>query len=258
MTIALGVIIPFLGTSLGAFLVFFMKGKLNETLEKILLGFAGGVMVAAAIWSLIDPALELSSTMGKWAFLPAAIGFMLGIGFLLLLDTLVPHIHKGTEESEGLKSNFHKTTKMMLAVTMHNIPEGMAVGVVLAGALYGNATISLSAALVLSIGIAVQNFPEGAIISMPLYAEGMSKPKSFLLGVLSGIVEPIAALLTLLCVQFVSSILPYILSFAAGAMIYVVVEELIPESQMHVHTNFPTIAFGIGFVLMMILDVALG
>ena len=257
MTMAIGVLIPFLGTTLGAFLVFFLRGKLNEKIEKILLGFAAGVMVAASIWSLINPALELSSEMGKLSFVPSAVGLLLGVLFLLLLDTIIPHIHKDSEE-EGLKSNFRKTTKMMLAVTMHNIPEGMAVGVVLAGALYGNQVVSVSGALVLAIGIAIQNFPEGAIISMPLYAEGMSKPKSFLLGMLSGIVEPIAALLTLFAVSFVTSILPYILTFAAGAMLYVVVEELIPESQMHSHTNFSTIAFMIGFILMMVLDVALG
>lgn len=257
MIVALGVIIPFVGTSLGALLVFFIRGKMNEKIEKILLGFAGGVMVAASIWSLIDPALELSSEMGKWAFVPSAVGFLIGVGFILLLDSMIPHIHQGREDSEGVKSNFRKTTKMMLAVTIHNIPEGMSVGVVLAGAVYGNSLISLSSALVLAIGIAVQNFLEGSVISIPLYAEGMSKPKAFLLGVLSGVVEPIAALLTIVCVQFITPILPYILAFAAGAMVYVVVEELIPESQMHSHTNLPTIAFSIGFVLMMILDVAL-
>lgn len=257
MEIAIGIVIPFLGTSLGAFLVFFMRGKMNEKVEKVLLGFAGGVMVAASIFSLINPALELSSDMGKFAFVPATVGFIIGIIFILLLDTFVPHIHEGSEESEGLKSNFRKTTKMMLAVTIHNIPEGMAVGVVLAGAVYGNSVVSISGALVLAIGIAIQNFPEGAIISMPLYAEGMSKKKSFLLGVLSGAVEPIVAALTILCVQFITPILPYILAFAAGAMIYVVVEELIPESQMHSHTNLSTIAFALGFVIMMVLDVAL-
>lgn len=258
MEVFMGVMIPFLGTSLGALLVFFMRGKMNEKIEKVLLGFAGGVMIAASIWSLLNPAIELSNDMGKWSFVPAMVGFILGIGFILLLDSVVPHIHAGSDEAEGVKSNFRKTTKMMLAVTIHNIPEGMAVGVVLAGAVYGNATISLSAALILAIGIAIQNFPEGAIISMPLYAEGMSKKKSFLLGVLSGVVEPIAALLTILFVQFVTPILPYILAFAAGAMVYVVVEEIIPESQMHSHTNLSTIAFAVGFLLMMVLDVALG
>ena len=257
MEVFLGIVIPFLGTSLGAFLVFFLKGKLNEKIEKVLLGFAGGVMVAASIFSLINPAIELSTDMGKLSFLPAAIGFIVGILFILLLDTFIPHVHEGSVESEGVQSNFRKTTKMMLAVTIHNIPEGMAVGVVLAGAVYGNSVVSISAALVLAIGIAIQNFPEGAIISMPLYAEGMSKRKAFLFGVLSGVVEPIAAGLTILSVGFVTPILPYILAFAAGAMVYVVVEELIPESQMHSHTNLPTLAFAFGFVLMMVLDVAL-
>lgn len=257
MEVFLGIVIPFLGTSLGAFLVFFLKGKLNEKIEKVLLGFAGGVMVAASIFSLINPAIELASDMGKLSFLPTAIGFIVGILFILLLDTFIPHVHEGSIESEGVQSNFRKTTKMMLAVTIHNIPEGMAVGVVLAGAVYGNSVVSISAALVLAIGIAIQNFPEGAIISMPLYAEGMSKRKAFIFGVLSGVVEPIAAGLTILSVGFVTPILPYILAFAAGAMVYVVVEELIPESQMHSHTNLPTLAFAFGFVLMMVLDVAL-
>lgn len=257
MQIFIGLTIPFLGTSLGALLVFLLKDKLNEKIEKLLLGFAAGVMIAASIWSLIDPAISMSSSMGKFAFFPAAMGFMIGILFLFLLDILVPHTHVKTNEEEGLKNGFKKTTKMMFAVTLHNIPEGMAVGVVLAGALYGNSAISISAALSLSIGIAIQNFPEGAIISLPLYQEGMSKPKSFLMGVLSGIVEPIAGIITIFLVRFITPALPYILSFAAGAMIYVVVEELIPEFQANGHSNLATIALAIGFVLMMILDVAL-
>ena len=256
--IILCLIIPFIGTTLGAACVFFLKDKINPKLEKTLLGFAGGVMIAASIWSLIIPSIESSKDQyGKFSWFPALIGFAIGIIFLLIIDSIVPHLHAGAKEPEGIKSKLSKSTTLVLAVTIHNIPEGMAVGVVLAGAVYGNSLISLSSALVLAIGIAIQNFPEGAIISMPLYAEGMNKPKSFLLGVLSGVVEPIAALLTIVFVQFVTPILPYILAFAAGAMVYVVVEELIPESQMHSHTNWPTIAFSIGFVLMMILDVAL-
>lgn len=258
MQIFIGVVIPFLGTTLGALLVFLLKNKLNEHIEKLLIGFAAGVMIAASIWSLIDPAINMSSNLGKLAFLPAAVGFMIGILFLFLLDILVPHTHVKTNEEEGLRSGFKKSTKMMFAVTLHNIPEGMAVGVVLAGTLYGNSLISMSAALSLSIGIAIQNFPEGAIISLPLYQENMSKPKSFLMGVLSGVVEPIAAIITIFLVRFISPILPYILAFAAGAMIYVVVEELIPEFQVNGHSNLATIALALGFVLMMILDIALG
>ena len=258
LIVFLGVTIPFLGTSLGAVLVFFLRDKLNETFEKILLGFAAGVMVAASIWSLIDPALEQSSSLGAWSFLPAAIGFIAGVLFLWLLDTFVPHTHTVSKDEEGVKSDFSKTTKMLFAVTLHNIPEGMAVGVVLAGALYGNVVMTSSAAIALAIGIAIQNFPEGAIISMPLQQEGMSKPKAFLAGVFSGAVEPVAALITILFVQFVTPILPYILAFAAGAMIYVVVEELIPESQIHSHTNYATLAFALGFTIMMVLDVTLG
>lgn len=258
MQIFIGVILPFLGTVLGSFMVFFLKDKLNNKIQKLLLGFAGGVMVAAAIWSLLIPAIEESSELGRLSFLPAGIGFILGILFLLLLDTIIPHLHLDSKKPEGIKSNFKKQTIMVLAVTLHNIPEGMAVGVVLAGAYYGNQMITIMGALTLSIGIAIQNFPEGAIISMPLKSSGMSKGKSFLYGVLSGIVEPLAALITILIASSVGAILPYILSFAAGAMIYVVVEELIPESQEGNHSNIATVAFAVGFVLMMILDVALG
>lgn len=258
MEITLGIILPFIGTTLGSFMVFFLKDKINDKLQRILIGFAAGVMIAASIWSLIIPSIEQSSGLGNFSFIPAAIGFILGVLFLLLLDSIIPHLHVNSDKPEGIKSNLKNRTMLMLAVTLHNIPEGMAVGVILAGAYYGDNVITLMGALTLSIGIAIQNFPEGAIISMPLKAEGMSKKKAFLFGTLSGIVEPIAALLTILLARFVTPILPYILSFAAGAMIYVVVEELIPESQTGEHTNLATIALTLGFVLMMILDIALG
>ena len=258
MPILIGILLPFLGTLLGSSMVFLIKGEINNKLQKFLLGFAAGVMIAASIWSLIIPSIELSSNLGKLSFLPAAIGFLLGIGFLLLLDTVIPHLHINSDEPEGIKTSLKKRTMLMFSVTLHNIPEGMAVGVALAGALYGNELLSLSAALILSAGIALQNFPEGAVISMPLLSDGVSKPKSFLYGTLSGIVEPIAAALTLLLTSIISPILPYILAFAAGSMIYVVVEELIPESQEGSHTNIATIGVALGFVLMMILDIALG
>lgn len=257
LPIILGIIIPFLGTVLGSSLVFLLKDKLNNKVEKALLGFASGVMIAASIWSLIIPAIDLSEHM-KLPWLPATIGFLLGIGFLLLLDTIIPHIHLNEEEPEGIKTNLKKQSLLMFAVTLHNIPEGMAVGVVLAGAYSGNTTLTVMGALTLAIGIAMQNLPEGAIISMPLKSEGMSKKKAFIMGSLSGIVEPIAAFLTLLLAKYISPALPYLLSFAAGAMIYVVVEELIPEAQNGKHTNIATIALAIGFVLMMVLDIALG
>jgi len=257
-TILVGITIPFFGTILGSFLVFFMKKTLNEKIEKILLGSAAGVMLAASIWSLITPSINMSSELGKWSFIPAAIGFLLGIFFLLIIDTFVPHLHINSDESEGVKSKLKKATMLVLAVTIHNIPEGMALGVVLAGAYYGNALLTMTGAIALSVGIAIQNFPEGAIISMPLKSEGISKPKSFLLGVISGVVEPIAAIITILLIKYINPILPYLLSFAAGAMIYVVVEELIPESQSKNHSNFATISLALGFTLMMILDVALG
>lgn len=255
--ILLGLIIPFLGTTVGASMVFFLKDKINTKIQKILLGFASGVMIAASIWSLIIPAIDMSADV-KLSWLPAAIGFLLGIGFLLLLDTLIPHLHINSSMPEGPKAKIKKSTMLIFAVTLHNIPEGMAVGVVLAGAYYGNTLLTMTGALALSIGIALQNLPEGAIISMPLITEGYTKKKAFLSGVLSGIVEPIAGLITILLIAFVEPILPYILAFAAGAMIYVVVEELIPESQSGEHSNMATIALAFGFVLMMILDVALG
>lgn len=256
--IAKGILLPLLGTTLGAACVFFMKKKLNDSIQRALTGFAAGVMVAAAIWSLLIPSIEQSSDMGKWSFVPAASGFILGILFLFLLDKIVPHHHLGEEEDEGLKSGFHRSTKMILAVTLHNLPEGMAVGALYAGLLQGDTTISIAGALALSIGIAIQNFPEGAVISMPLQAEGLKKPKAFLYGMLSGVVEPIGALLTILASRIFVPLLPYLLSFAAGAMIYVVVEELIPESSRGKHSNIGTMAFALGFLIMMVLDVALG
>ncbi len=253
-----GIMIPFLGTALGSACVFFMKKSMHTLLQKSLAGFAGGVMVAASVWSLLIPAMNYSEHMGKFAFVPAAVGFWLGILFLLLLDHVIPHLHAGSDEAEGPKTNLKKNTMLVLAVALHNIPEGMAVGVVYAGLAIGESSISVMAALALSIGIAIQNFPEGAIISMPLRAEGVSKGKAFLYGILSGIVEPLGALLTILVAGLIVPILPYFLSFAAGAMIYVVVEELIPEMSEGKHSNIGTVFFALGFTIMMILDVALG
>lgn len=258
MKVLYGIMIPFLGTALGAGCVFLMKKNMSDRLQKMLMGFASGVMVAASIWSLLLPALEQSKEMGQLSFVPAVVGFWLGILFLLLLDHVIPHLHRNSKQEEGPKSRLHRSTMLVLAVTLHNIPEGMAVGVVYAGYLAGNVGISLMGALVLAIGIAIQNFPEGAIISMPLRAEGMKKSKAFLYGAASGIVEPIGAILTIAAASFVIPALPYLLSFAAGAMLYVVVEELIPEMSLGKHSNIGTIFFAIGFSLMMILDVALG
>ena len=252
-----GLLIPFLGTSLGAAMVFFLKKQISGVVQKSLTGFAAGVMVAASFWSLLQPALDGSAAMGSLAFLPAAVGFLIGVGFLLLLDVITPHMHMDSQ-SEGPKNGFRRTTKLILAVTLHNIPEGMAVGVVYAGLLSGSSGITAAGALTLSLGIAIQNFPEGAIVSMPLLAEGMPKRKTFLMGVLSGAVEPVAALVTLLAAGLITPVMPYFLAFAAGAMMYVVVEELIPEMSEGEHSNVGTIAFSLGFVLMMILDVALG
>ncbi len=252
-----GILIPFLGTSLGAAMVFFLRKQISESLQKVLTGFAAGVMVAASFWSLLLPALESSESMGKLSFIPAAVGFLIGIFFLLLLDILTPHMHLDHQE-EGPSIGLKRTTKLILAVTLHNIPEGMAVGVVYAGWVTGGSGVSQTAALALALGIAIQNFPEGAIVSMPLRAEGMSKGKTFWMGVLSGVVEPIAAFLTILASSAVVPVLPYFLAFAAGAMMYVVVEELIPEMSEGKHSNAGTITFSFGFVLMMILDVALG
>ena len=253
-----GILIPFLGTSLGAACVFFMKHDMSERLSRILTGFAAGVMVAASIWSLLIPAMEQSEEMGKFAFVPAVAGFWGGILFLLLLDHIIPHLHRYSVSAEGPKSRLQRTTMMVLAVTLHNIPEGMAVGVVYAGYLAGNAKITVAAAMALSIGIAIQNFPEGAIISMPLRAEGMKVSKAFAGGVLSGIVEPVGAMLTILAAGYIVPALPYLLSFAAGAMIYVIVEELIPEMSQGEHSDLGTIFFAVGFTVMMSLDVALG
>ena len=258
LSVFYGILIPFLGTSLGAACVFFMKHDMSERLSRILTGFAAGVMVAASIWSLLIPAMEQSEEMGKFAFVPAVAGFWGGILFLLLLDHIIPHLHRYSVSAEGPKSRLQRTTMMVLADTLHNIPEGMAVGVVYAGYLAGNAKITVTAAMALSIGIAIQNFPEGAIISMPLRAEGMKVSKAFAGGVLSGIVEPAGAMLTILAAGYIVPALPYLLSFAAGAMIYVVVEELIPEMSQGEHSDLGTIFFAVGFTVMMSLDVALG
>ncbi len=257
-TILIGTFLPFLGTVLGASLVFFMKKALNIKVEKILLGFAAGVMIAVSVWSLLIPSINMSADMGKLSIIPASVGFILGVLFLLVLDTYIPHLHVNSDEPEGVKSKLKKNTMLVLAVTLHNIPEGMAVGVVLAGVYYGNTFITLTAALTLAIGIAVQNLPEGAIISLPLKGNGESKSKSFFMGAVSGIVEPIATIITILLIGYIQPVLPYLLSFAAGAMMYVVVEELIPQSQSDKHSNLATISLSLGFVLMMILDVALG
>ena len=258
MQLAVGLLLPFLGTTLGAACVFFMKGQMKPLVQKMLLGFASGVMVAASVWSLLIPAMDMSEEMGKYAFIPAAAGFLLGILFLLGMDRAVPHLHMGAECAEGPKCSLKKTTMLVLAVTLHNIPEGMAVGVVFAGMLSQNTEITVAGAFALSVGIAIQNFPEGAIISMPLKSEGTGKGKAFLYGMLSGAVEPVAAVITILLAGFITPVLPHLSSFAAGAMLYVVVEELIPEASEGEHSNIGTIGFAAGFVLMMILDVALG
>lgn len=258
MQLFLGLLIPFLGTTLGAATVFLMKNKMNATVEKLLLGFASGVMIAASIWSLLIPSIDMAESQNIISWIPASVGFLLGILFLLVLDSIVPHLHLHSDKPEGIKAKIKKTTMLVFAVTLHNIPEGMAVGVTFAGALIGNAGITMAGAFALAIGIAIQNFPEGAIISMPLKSEGTSKFKAFIYGTLSGIVEPIGAIITILLTNAVVPILPYLLSFAAGAMIYVVVEELIPEAQSGEHSNIATIGVAIGFVIMMILDVALG
>ena len=253
-----GILIPFLGTSLGAASVFFLKKSLGDYIQRALTGFAAGVMVAASIWSLLIPAMDQSAALGKLAFFPAVVGFWMGILFLRLLDHIIPHLHRNSQQAEGPHSQLQRTTMMVLAVTLHNIPEGMAVGVVYAGYLSGTAQITAAGALALSLGIAIQNFPEGAIISMPLRAEGMSKGRAFWGGVLSGVVEPIGAVLTILAASVIVPALPYLLSFAAGAMLYVVVEELIPEMSQGEHSDIGTVLFAVGFSLMMVLDVALG
>ena len=257
-TIILGLLIPFIGTTAGAFCVFFLQKDLRVGVQRALTGFAAGVMVAASIWSLIVPAIDQSEALGRFAFLPAFIGFWVGILFLLLLDHLIPHLHRGIDQTEGPKSSLSRTIMMVLAVTLHNIPEGMAVGIVYAGLVNGSGMITAGGAMALALGIAIQNFPEGAIISMPLYAEGKSKQKSFWLGTLSGAVEPVFGALTVVIAGLVVPAMPYLLSFAAGAMLYVVVEELIPEMSAGEHSNIGVVSFAVGFSLMMALDVALG
>ncbi|XCP84788.1 ZIP family metal transporter [Roseburia hominis] len=258
MNLFLGIMIPFAGTVLGAACVFFLKGEIRPLLQKSLLGFASGVMVAASVWSLLIPSMDMAEGMGKLSFIPAAAGFLLGIAFLLLMDKVIPHLHLDSQSPEGPKSNFSKSAMLIFAVTLHNLPEGMAVGVVYAGMLEGHAGITMAGAMALSLGIAIQNFPEGAIISMPLKSAGLSRTRAFLYGAASGAVEPLGAGLTILMISFIEPLLPYFLSFAAGAMLYVVVEELIPESAEGEHSNIATIGFAVGFVLMMVMDVALG
>ena len=257
MSIAIGLLIPLLGTMLGSAFVFFMKKDMSPRLQKSLLGFASGVMVAASVWSLLIPAMDMESEKGTWSVFPAAVGFLLGVGFLLLIDEITPHLHIGTDKPEGMKSHLSKTMMLALAVTIHNLPEGMAVGVVFAGAESAISNISLASAIAVSLGIAIQNVPEGAIISMPMRAAGNSKWKSFVIGSLSGAVEPCGGLAVVVLASFMTPILPYMLAFAAGAMFYVVVEELIPEASNGQHSNLSTIGFAIGFVLMMVLDVVL-
>ncbi len=257
MQLIAGLLIPFAGTTLGSAMVFFMRG-MHKEIEKLLLGFASGVMIAASVWSLLIPAIDMAGEQGQIAWVPAAGGFLGGMAFLLVLDSLIPHLHLESEEPEGVESSLKKTTMLVLAVTLHNIPEGMSVGVTFAGALIGDAGITMAGAFALAVGIAIQNFPEGAIISMPLRSEGVSRGKAFAYGALSGIVEPIGAFVTILLAEQIVSALPVFLAFAAGAMIYVVVEELIPEAQAGEHSNIGTVGVAIGFVIMMILDVALG
>lgn len=256
--LAIGILLPFLGTTLGAACVFLMKKNFAPLLQKTLTGFAAGVMVAASVWSLLIPSMEMTGKEGIMSIVPALVGFMVGILFLLFLDNVVPHQHIDSDQSEGPKSHLSKTAKLVFAITLHNIPEGMAVGVALAGAMEHNSYMPMAGAIALSVGIAIQNFPEGAIVSMPLRSTGNSRRKSFMMGTLSGVVEPIGALLTILLASIVVPILPYLLAFAAGAMIYVVVEELIPETQEGQHSNMGTIGFAVGFMLMMVLDVLLG
>lgn len=258
MEIALGLLLPFAGTTAGAACVFFLRKQIGPNIQRTFTGFAAGVMVAASVWSLIIPAINMSEEMGKLSFLPALAGFLLGIVFLLFMDNMVPHLHIGSSDPEGKKSNLGRTAMMMFAVTLHNVPEGAACGAILAGVISGDGSVTMAGAITLALGIAIQNFPEGAIISLPLRSEGNSRLKSFALGSLSGAVEPIAAVVTILLAGLVTPILPYMLAFAAGAMVYVVVEELIPEASEGEHSNLGTIAFSIGFALMMVLDVTLG
>ena len=258
MDVAIGVLLPFLGTTAGAACVFFLKNQISPNLQRVFTGFAAGVMVAASVWSLLIPAMDMCEDMGKLGFVPALVGFLLGVFFLLLMDSFIPHLHLGSDKPEGAKSSLGRTAMLMLAVTIHNLPEGAACGAIFAGVLNGEGNVTMAGAIALSIGIAIQNFPEGAIISLPLRSEGHSRLKSFGLGALSGIVEPLGAVTAILLASVVTPILPYMLGFAAGAMIYVVVEELIPEASEGEHSNLGTIAFVVGFALMMVLDVALG
>ena len=258
LKVIIGIAIPFIGTSLGAAMVFFIKNEIDARVQKALLGFASGVMIAASVWSLLIPSIDLAQESGTAAWVPAAAGFLAGVGFLLLLDIIIPHLHVNSSKPEGRKSSLEDSVMLVLAVTLHNIPEGMAVGVVLAGILSGGTVITTAGAFALAIGIAIQNFPEGAIISMPLVGTGISRKKAFCYGFLSGVVEPIGAVVTILLTSLVTPVLPYILAFAAGAMIYVVVEELVPEAQAGEHSNIGTIGTALGFALMMVLDVALG
>lgn len=258
MSLFAGLMIPFIGTAAGSAMVFLMKRELRPEVTKMLSGFAAGVMVAASVWSLLIPAMNMAEPMGKLAFIPAAAGFLAGIAFLLILDRVIPHLHVNEEKPEGMHAALKKTTMLVLAVTLHNIPEGMAVGAVFAGMLAENSKITLSGAFALAVGIAIQNFPEGAIISMPLCSAGAKKKNAFLYGMLSGVVEPAGAFVTILLAAWLIPVLPYLLAFAAGAMLYVVVEELVPEAVEGEHSHVGTLAFAGGFVLMMILDVALG
>jgi ZIP family zinc transporter len=257
-TLIIGLLIPLLGTMLGSAFVFFMHDEMSARLQKSLLGFASGVMIAASVWSLLIPAMEMETENGKWAVMPAAVGFLAGMGFLLLIDELTPHLHIGTDKPEGMRSHLSKTAMLALAVTIHNLPEGMAVGVVFAGAENGVEDMSMASALAIAVGIAIQNIPEGAIISMPMRAAGNGRWRSFLIGSLSGAVEPVGAVVVILLSAVLVPLLPYMLAFAAGAMFYVVVEELIPEASGGQHSNLSTIGFALGFVLMMVLDVVMG
>lgn len=257
MSVGLGLLIPFIGTTMGAACVFFLKKEIGLGLQRVFTGFAAGVMVAASVWSLLIPSMEMCEEMGKLAFLPALVGFLAGVFFLLLMDSFIPHLHVGSDKPEGAKSSLGRTAMLMLAVTIHNLPEGAACGAIFAGVINGEGTVTLAGAVTLAVGIAIQNFPEGAIISLPLRSEGNSRWKSFLLGTLSGVVEPVGALFAILLANIVTPILPYMLAFAAGAMIYVVVEELIPEASEGEHSNVGTIAFAVGFALMMVLDIVL-
>ena len=258
LSIVAGLLIPFLGTTAGAACVFFLKNQIGGNIQRIFTGFAAGVMVAASVWSLLIPAMDMCEEMGKLAFLPAVIGFLIGIVFLLFIDSMVPHLHVGSDAPEGHKSSLNRTAMLMLAVTIHNFPEGAACGAIFAGVLNGDGTVTMAGALTLAIGIAIQNFPEGAIVSMPLRAEGEGKLRAFAGGVLSGVVEPIGALVTILAAELLVPALPYLLGFAAGAMLYVVVEEMIPEMSQGRHSHIGVLAFAAGFSVMMVLDVALG